>query len=85
MTNAAWCTSARSAISKQSWKMHDEYFQIAFCSFTNAHWNAPTSFRDFGRITFVIKRDDQRWITVENCRHIRMLGVAIESHSIITQ
>ena len=39
--------------------MHDEYFQIAFCSFTNAHWNAPASFRDFGRITFVIQRDDQ--------------------------
>jgi len=59
MTSAAWCTSARSAIGKQSWKMHDEYFQIAFCSFTNAHWNAPASFRDFGRITFVIQRDDQ--------------------------
>jgi len=29
--------AARSAISKQSWKMHDEYFQIAFCSFANAH------------------------------------------------
>src|SRR6266550_5858947 len=44
MTSAAWCTSARSASSEQSWKMHDEYFQIAFSSFTNVHWNAPRVF-----------------------------------------
>jgi len=44
MTSAARWTAARSAISKQSWKMHDEHFQIAFLLIYQCPWKRARIF-----------------------------------------